>query len=169
MKYLNYFTKMTVDKWFDAIEKHDYNTIKYYIKKGFDINVLDTDCEVPQSTGKNNALHLCNSKKDNDIAKLLIKSRININLRNSSGWTPLMFFCLNCNSDLVIELIKNGADMNIQPKGIKNNIHIFGRYDVQDAICEYQPENVNILKDITLPEIIEKYEDIFNMNDIGLF
>jgi ankyrin repeat protein len=79
--------------------------IELLIEKKFDVNSKNSDGE----TAIFNA--------DIDTLKLLILKRANVNLKKKNDWTPLAEAVIAQDKDVVEELIKAGADVNVYCDG----------------------------------------------------
>jgi len=156
--------KLIDNAWFQFAYNGNLEMLKVFIDKGFNINVTD-------EFGRN-VIALAYIHKHVSVANYLIKIGVDINNINDAGSTILMRCCM-INVVDPCKLIKMGANASIKNRIGKTCIDygnkVWKQFKVQDCLCEYQPENMYLLKDIALPEIRKKYDEFFNMSDIGLF
>jgi hypothetical protein len=52
----------------------------------------------------------------NEIVRMLLEAKSDVNIRNNNGWTPLMKACLKGNNDIVVMLLNSNlkVDLNLQ-------------------------------------------------------
>lgn len=155
--------KLIDSAWFNFAWLGNIEMIKLFVEKGFNINVVDDM--------NRNAIFLAYIDKHVRLANYLISIGVDIDIVDDGGYTILMRCCM-INVD-PCKLIKLGADASIKNRNGKTCIdygnNVWKKFKVQDCLCEYQPDNIYLLKEIALPEIKEKYGDYFDMLDIGLF
>ena len=154
--------------WFGAIRKDDTSTIKKMLKNGFDVNSRDKNGRTAIFYNISNTTFL-----------RLINSGIDVNIVDKTNETALMVLCYNkskYNSFIIKKLIELRTDLSIisynswRGNCFDINKKLFEDINIQNCIMTNVPEYVELMKDIKIhPEIEEKYEEYFNMNDIGLF
>lgn len=74
-----------------------------------DINAVNSDGD--------NALHWAVHAGDLETARLLIEAGIEVNQRGDLGRTPLHLACISGNREIVLLLVRNGADLYAQDEG----------------------------------------------------
>lgn len=93
-----------------AVNNDNYLTAKFLLEKGADVNF--------QNKAGVSALHIiarCNTANMNKIFNLMLKStRLNINIKDLEGYTPLMRAIEFENIQIVKILVKSGADLNVK-------------------------------------------------------
>ena len=93
-----------------AVNNDNYLTAKFLLEKGADVNL--------QNKAGVSALHIisrCNTANMNKIFNLMLKNtRLNINIKDLEGYTPLMRAIEFENIQIVKTLVKNGADLNVK-------------------------------------------------------
>lgn len=95
------------DDFFRAIISDDARTVRALLQRGFDPNTLAPDLR----HGLMMALALPTPAKA--VAEALVdSSATNLNIRNTSGETPLMMAALKGQLDLARKMIDRGADVN---------------------------------------------------------
>lgn len=89
---------------FFSVKANNIEITQFLIEKGVDINIV----------GKNigNALHF--ATRNTQLASLLIKNGININIQDTEGVTPIMLAAQTGNIDLVQILLDNKADLTLK-------------------------------------------------------
>ncbi|KAL4510769.1 hypothetical protein ABPG72_004923 [Tetrahymena utriculariae] len=92
--------------FFSLLDDQNIPEIEKSIQEGFDL------CQKNQQGST--ALHYCIEKELLETFHTLIESFPNINIQDSDGFTPLHVAVLNEQNDLVLELLKKGADPSIQ-------------------------------------------------------
>lgn len=149
---------------------------KNLLEHGADINTIDrwgrstliSFCEIVYTDGNPNI----------DMLNFLIENGVNINYFNTDSpqFSALKTSIMYGKFEYSEILLKNGADISLKNQyesSLEYWVNEFwDKYEIQEMICENQPENVKLLEQYNInihPEIMKKYEDVFNMNDIGLF
>jgi ankyrin repeat protein len=69
------------------------------------------------------------SSNDPTLVKLLVENGSNIDSQNSFGETPLMLAIIKNYDGIAYELLKNGADVNIQNKERDTAFNLCVRYN----------------------------------------
>lgn len=128
---INYIDKYKTPVLMLAVMKGHYEIVKYLLSKGADINFI-------YGKDKVNLLHIAIEHKgrfyhSTDILELLIEAGININCQDRYGNVPLHVACRTyaINSDVILILMKQGADMDIKNNyglspysmAVENNMH----------------------------------------------
>ena len=91
---------------FTYIKNNDIQSIKNYIKSGYDLNKQDNDGD----TALIDAAYLNNI----EIVKLLLEYGADVNKQNIIGYTALISGVVNNNIEIVKLLLNAGADLNKQ-------------------------------------------------------
>lgn len=113
-----------------AIINCDSEAIKKYINLGYDINLADDDGWTP--------LHFACQNYDFESVKLLVENGSKIDPVDSNGNSPLfkaVFNCRNNKGDVIIYLLKKGAEPNLKnnsgvsPMDLASNIANFNVKD----------------------------------------
>lgn len=114
------------------------NTIKLLISYGADIN-SNKGCET--------ALHIAIEKNYNEIAKILIENKADVNIKDYNFYTPLIHAIKKNNIEIVKYLIKAGADLNQTGcRFVGNSILQEGKHvPIIIAVEESNSEIVNLL------------------------
>ena len=93
------------DDFFNAIKADDAPAISQLLARGFDVNTLD-----PQGL---HGLILAIKEPSLKAAQALVNApKIDLNLLNGNGESPLMLAALKGELDLVEKMVKKGADVN---------------------------------------------------------
>ncbi|MES2511452.1 MAG: ankyrin repeat domain-containing protein [Pseudomonadota bacterium] len=93
------------EDFFKAIKTDDAGTVQNLLTRGFDANTLD-----PQGQ---HALFLAIREPSPKVIKALLAApKLDLNLLNSKGESPLMLAAFNGDLDLASQLVKRGADVN---------------------------------------------------------
>ncbi|AZL89624.1 ankyrin repeat protein [Megavirus baoshan] len=107
------------------------SVVELLLKRGADINAVDMY--------GNSALILACNQKDVELAKLLIHSGIDVNIKSNCNMTALISAAYysghDNNIDLIKLLLEHGADVNV--------INIYGRTAL-DAACDYKNKCDNL-------------------------
>lgn len=80
------------------------------LKNGIDINAAAYYDEAPVTKIANNSATLTTNIEQ---MSYLLKNKVDINIKNSQGYTPLMLSVMKNNIDMVRLLLDSGADANI--------------------------------------------------------
>ncbi len=80
-------------------------------KSKLNISEINRKCE-----GGSSLLHCAIAGSNFDIASFLIKSGIDVNLRNSDGQTALHLICVYQNVEVAKELLQKKANINLRDK-----------------------------------------------------
>lgn len=154
--------------WFGAIRNDNTSTIKKMLKNGFDVNSRDENGRTAIFYNISNTLFL-----------RLINNGIDVNIVDKTNETALMVLCYNkskYNSFIIKKLIELKTDLSIisyspwRGNCFDINKKMFQDINIQDCIMSNVPEYVSLMNNIKIhQEIEEKYQELFNMNDIGLF
>ena len=90
----------------NAAEKGNTYIVEKLIEKNANVNIQNENGDTP--------LHIAVSNNKIDVVKYLVKNKnIQINKQNYDGDTPLHFASYNNNREIIIDLINNGANMDI--------------------------------------------------------
>jgi uncharacterized protein len=93
------------EDFFTAIRKDDASTVQTLLRRGFDPNTLDPK--------KLHGLFLALREPSPKVAKILINApKIDLNPMSPDGETPLMMAVFKGQTELAIEMIDKGADVN---------------------------------------------------------
>lgn len=108
-----------------AAKNDQADSVKYWLEKGADLNCTDS---LQQS-----ALHYLILKSQNsEILNFLLAKKINTNIRNSKGITPLMLAAFNGFTKCCFLLYKNGALLDLADN------HGNTALDYAEANCNYE-------------------------------
>jgi len=108
--------------FFKSVEKNDIESVKLFLSAGMDINALLDNI---QHNKWETALAVAAGKGHKDLMQLLLDRKADTNKMGESGHTPLQTAVLNsrddrnniaCHDDIVLLLIKNGADVNAKTR-----------------------------------------------------
>lgn len=136
----------------DISDKDKYNSLFYAIKsRNIDIfkKIIKytSDINAKCITGEN-GLHIACNLQLYEIATLLIKNKININVHdNSNELTPLHYCVLLNNIKLSMLLITNGANLNLQDIYGNTVLHysiIENNYEIFNELLAHGKKNNNI-------------------------
>lgn len=72
------------------------------------------------------------------MAHVLIKNGAKVNVADHDGKTPLMNATLNGHTDLVKELVENGADINVKNKYGKCSIDMAKSFDRRKILSYFE-------------------------------
>ena len=89
--------------FWSALEQHSLVIIELCITRGANVNVSNTDGELP--------LHWALRHGHRDIAKLLIQVKADLSVRNIEGDTPFWWALKALDQDMIWFLIKHNADL----------------------------------------------------------
>ena len=93
------------DDFFKALKMDDVSTVRQLLARGFDANTLD-----PQGQ---HGLLIAIKEPSPKVAKTLVNTpKIDLNLLNVLGESPLMLAALKGELELATQMVKNGADVN---------------------------------------------------------
>jgi ankyrin repeat protein len=159
-----------------SIDNSKIEITKNLLKHGADINTKDR-------WGRTALISFCeivypDDEPNIDMLNFLIENGVDINYfnTNSPQFSALKTSIMYGKFEYSEILLKNGADIslkNLYESPLEYWVNEFWEnYEIQELICENQPENVKLLEKYGIdihPEIMKKYVDVFNMNDIGLF
>lgn len=96
-----------------AINDNDFEMVKLLVSKGANVNAI-----AKEAIGKRNftPLALAIDKQNKDIAMFLMDKNADINAKTSfrtSYIEPIIFTAINRDSDIAIELVKRGVNLNV--------------------------------------------------------
>ncbi|AEX62044.1 putative ankyrin repeat protein [Megavirus vitis] len=127
------------------------SVVKLLLKRGANINAVDMY--------GNSALMLACSQNDVELAELLIRSGIDVNIKSNCNMTALISAAYNSghnnNIDLIKLLLEHGADVNF--------INIYGRTAL-DAACDYKNKCDNLQ---TIKLLLDHWCDVNIKNENG--
>ena len=93
------------DDFFRALKMDDVATVRQLLARGFDANTLD-----PQGQ---HGLLIAIKEPSPKVAKILVNApKIDLNILNVLGESPLMLAALKGELELATQMVKNGADVN---------------------------------------------------------
>jgi uncharacterized protein len=93
------------EDFFKAIKRDDGHTIERLVSRGFDANTLDEEGL--------HGLYLALREPSPAAAAALMKApKLDVNVLNSNGESPLMIAAIRGQQEVAAELIKKGADVN---------------------------------------------------------
>jgi len=153
----------------DTSESGDIDGVKESLIKSADIEVCDDRWYYWTPL-----IHACQMGHE-DVVKLLIDSGANVNAESSTKRSVLWLACFRGNGDIIKLLLDNGADIgktyNSDDSCLTKSKEIFMREDIQEIIINKQPQNLKLLNDMIciIPSMREKYKDIIELSEIGLF
>ncbi len=131
-----------------AVYNNNYNKVQELVDQGANINIQDSSGD--------SLLHIAISYKDEKIAKYLIDKKINLEMKNKYGGTPLLWAIYNSESPkvkkIVFMIIDAGANLET-----KNN---FGYSALPWAV---KKDNVDIVS-----YLVEKKADINSLDKQGM-
>ena len=101
----------TLEKLFTAIKKNELETVEIILKDNPSlINATDID--------GHSAIHECSCTNNVEILEKLIKDyKADINARTEYDYTPLHIAAENIQFRIILELIKQGADLTLIDRG----------------------------------------------------
>ena len=89
-----------------AVSAGKYGVVKNLVEeKGIDVNSI-------KGIYNQNVLSIAIQQKHTRTAKFLVKAGVNVNIKDSRGWTSLNWAVQICDKDMVKFLLKNGANPN---------------------------------------------------------
>jgi len=145
----------------------DMNEVKRLMFKGSDIDTKD-------SLGWTPLLYACNNNHM-EIVKLLLDGGAKITSESYSGWSPIVLVNSNGNIELVKLLLEYSADINVftntRISRLEHQKKIWSDESIQELIINKQPHNIKFLdvKVGLLPSLREKYKEIIELSQMGLF
>ena len=149
--------------FFYLVQKNNITGIRYLIIQGVNINILDEERTSP--------LHIaCKESSIQTIEEIIFQGSM-INIPDLVGWTPLHMACYYNRPDVVLLLLKSGANYNThnRDKLSARDLAIkCGNYNcvkVMDNFIQYQ----KIEKEKCLNEINTKNLNSKTGNEINLF
>ena len=166
--YTNESYRLFSDKeknFFYLIQRNNISGIRYLIIQGVNINILDEERTSP--------LHIaCKESSIQTIEEIIFQGSM-INIPDLVGWTPLHMACYYNRPDVVLLLLKSGANYNThnRDKLSARDLAIkFGNYNcvkVLDNFIKYQQiEKEKCLKEINNDNFINNEDDYYNiLND----
>jgi len=151
--------------FFYLIQRNNISGIRYLIIQGVNINILDEERTSP--------LHIaCKESSIQTIEEIIFQGSM-INIPDLVGWTPLHMACYYNRPDVVLLLLKSGANYNThnRDKLSARDLAIkYGNYNcvkVLDNFIKYQQiEKEKCLKEINNDNFINNEDDYHNfLND----
>lgn len=99
-----------LDFFVEEVRANHIGKVRTYIQNGIDVNARDV-------FGDNSGLHWAAILGLAEMARLLIDSGADLDIRNHEGNTPLHWAAGEGQKELVVILIAHGADVNARGKG----------------------------------------------------
>jgi len=122
------------------------------------------------------ALLWVSNKGNTELVKLLLEYGADVNAREKHGCTPLLWASINKHPETVNLLIERGADINVHIKGYGSCLDhkckgVWKKKDTQKHIINKQSHNIKLFDDKIgiLPSLKEKYKEMIELSQIGLF
>ena len=151
----------------NATEIGDLGKVKELVISGADINCKD-------DMGWYVLANVC-WFRHKEILRFLLDSGCEVNSKGHNGDTAILLAGYAGDKDIVKMLLERGSDISITndfgDNGLSYHKKIWSDYDVQELIINKQPHNIKLLSDSIgiLPELMEKYKDIMELAEMGLF
>ena len=145
----------------------DINKVKELLDNGADVDVKNDDGWVPLSFAVRSG--------NIETVKLLIDRGANKEVKTNYGSTPLLLACYHKYYDMLILLLDVGANINVYNNDnamcLNFNNMIWREKYTQELIINKQPQNIKIFDEKIgiLPSLKEKYRDIIELIEMGLF
>ena len=136
------------------IQKRRLDVALYLLEHGADINAATTN------RGKT-FLHWIVGRNDTELVKWALKQGANVNIRNSSGWTPFHIACYWGYMDIVAVLVENDADIHAKDESDQTPLHLScarGHRDVVQLLFDKGVDiNAKTYKGETSLDIAKRY------------
>lgn len=121
-----------------AVYSSNFKMLKYLEDKGADIHK-----ELVTKKGVSNILHIAARSKDPVIVKYLLSKKININVKNEVGNTPLHLATNSCRSEIIDILIQNGALIDSQNNRGETALHYASKNGCFSGVTALIEANAN--------------------------
>ncbi|KAL7303602.1 hypothetical protein TKK_0003757 [Trichogramma kaykai] len=111
-----------------AVRSNKSTLVELLLRTGADQNSANKFGETPLH-------HICSDREDQILPNLFfrvnddIDQRVLVNVRDNSGYTPLLLALENKKSTLVQLLLRKGADQNLANNDGETSLHFIGEYD----------------------------------------
>jgi len=134
----------------------------------------DADKEAKNNYGSTPLIRAC-ANGYAETVKLLLEYGADKEAKNKYGSTPLIWASWNENTEIVKLLLEYGADINIYHSQSNTCLdyykEIWDEESIQELIINNQPHNIKLfdVKIGILPQLREKYKEIIELTEIGLF
>ena len=135
--------------FFYLVQKDNISGIRYLIIQGVNINILDEERTSP--------LHIaCKESSIQTIEEIIFQGSM-INIPDLVGWTPLHMACYYNRPDVVLLLLKSGANYNT---------HNRDKYSARDLAIKFKSYNcVKVLDNFIKYQKIEKEKCLKEINN----
>ncbi len=143
----------TLKPLMNEIEK---NKLDNYIEKNNMIKVMDLLSRKEKTRLVNLMI------KTNEYGLKRIVEKVDVNMRDEWGYTPLMRALMNCNDNKVLQLLECGANPNLKHHSLKDFWQLI--YMTSTKINDFDENQVNI--ELIL-KFVEKTKDINEKNRNG--
>lgn len=118
--YLDYLDDRDLSRFCNSSDKRGYSTM-YWAARSGNMNMLRYILNLRSPTA--DCIHgACHSGNTN-VIEHLVKAGVDMDAKDSCGFTPLMIACHSGNCELVVALIENGADVNYELEDLGTVLH----------------------------------------------
>ena len=143
MNKIKTFKKFNSEDIFRYIRNGDIESVKNYIKFGYDLNIQSNDAYTPLSYAV--------VFKKIEIVKLLLNAGADINKQRNDGNTALVYAAFKNNKEITKLLLNSGADIDKQNNGDNTALIV--------AAHRNNREIIELLLDYGADEFILNYEN----------
>lgn len=121
----------------EACKAHNLEEVSRLLQEGADLNTVNTG-----DNKKYTPLHwACDGKGNLEIVKALLDAGANPNALSRGNTTPFMWACRECGTDIINELLENGANPDPDVRNVR------GSNPLNEACFWGNPEAVKLLLD----------------------
>jgi len=145
-KFKLYESNDSIMNFIDDIENGNYDAVKFYIKK---YKFVDDDSLYMSP------LQVAIDYGQPIIAHLLIDNGADLNFQDNEGWTPLMWANMRKEYDLLVLMIKMGADLTIEETSSNDVVYMMSSETIRRIKSE-------------LPEAYQKYLKVKKAKEFNL-
>ena len=132
---VNYKPYYNLPPFFQAIINRDTNIVKYFLRNGADVNLIDDN----EAT----ALHYAAGLGYYDYVQLLLKNGAKINAKAADGNTPLDLATITNNYNVVELLLSKGANINNTDKLKNTSLITAAEYNYPDLVKLFLSKNAD--------------------------
>ena len=117
---------------FGTIIRGEVEKLKSELKQGININELDEF--------GNTALHIAAEQGFADMAELLLNNNADLEIKGLNHYTPLLYAVSNFNNEMVLLLLRHGANVNCQDDN--------GNSAILTAVMKYSGGDYSVIQSL---------------------
>ena len=130
-----------------VVQRGRLNAAKLLIDNGFDVNIKNTASLTPLLyLSQVRTYNKEDRKKYNELAKLMIEKKADVNAADNTFNNPLMFAVANGNQELINYLVINGVNLNLERQYVLQAYMECIKGGYVDSVKKYIEHNIDVNK-----------------------